>query len=286
LIIIDRISLKMADQKIRTLFQQLKSEWEKLDNTKNFTRLNDLIEKLKVEFLSASFMPSPGKEGNLDILVMQRDTLEIGTLTAVLKRDKEAFQCAFTQLKHYYNDVGKLTKASSLESPLKYQMLGLNLMYLLAENKLPEFHMELERIPIQIANENPYVSTPMQLEQYLMEGTYNKIFLSKSNVPSPYYTYFIEILLDTVRDEIASCVTKAYDRLDVNEAARILFFDGKSASEDALKYAKKKGWRLSSDKSGFLFVSDKDRKTDECLIDKDRLVSNHIFYAKQLEMIV
>jgi len=275
-----------GQQQIRTLFQQLKSEWEKIDDAKNIPRLEELIEKLKVEFLSAAFLPTPGKEPNLDVLVTQRETLEISALTAVLKRDKQSFQCALTQLKHYYGEVGKLNKASQLESPVKYQMLGLNLMYLLAENKLPEFHMELERIPSQIVTDNVYVSTPVQLEQYLMEGTYNKIFLSKSNVPSPHYTYFIETLLDTVRDEIASCIAKAYDRLNVSEAARLLFFDGKSASQDVSNYAIKKGWILADDKSGFVFISDKDRKTDERILDSDRLVANHIFYAKQLEMIV
>jgi len=146
--------------------------------------------------------------------------------------------------------------------------------------------MELERIPSQIVNDNIYIFTPVQLEQYLMEGTYNKIFLSKSNVPSPHYTYFIEILLDTVRDEIANCISNGYDRLNASECARMLLFDGKAASQDAMTYAKKKKWQGTPDKSGFIFNSEKDRKVEENTIDSDRLVQQHIFYAKQLEMIV
>lgn len=113
------------------------------------------------------------------------------------------------------------------------------------------------------------------------------------------------------RDEIASCIAKAYDRLNLTEAARLLFFDGKAATKDVTKYAIKvyfrfyfvafivecyfifrkasvfqKDWILSGDQSGFVFVSDKDRKADERILDSDRLVANHIFYAKQLEMIV
>jgi len=274
----------MAGQ-IKTLFQQLKSEWEKKpDSAKNIARLEELTEKLKVEFLSAAFLPAPGKEPNFDMLVMQRDTLQISALTGILKRDKQAFQSAMTQLKMYYRDVGKLTNAAALESPMKHELLGLNLMCLLSENKLPEFHMELERIRPKVDFDNVYISTPVQLEQYLMEGTYNKIFLSKSNVPSPHYTYFIEILLDTVRDEIANCISKGYDRLDSSEAARMLLFDGKTASQDAVTYAKKKNW--SVDKAGFVFNPNKGRKVDDNTVDSDRLVQNHIFYAKQLEMIV
>jgi len=274
----------MAGQQIKTLFQQLKSEWDKPDAAKNIARLEELSEKLKVEFLSASFLPAPGKEPNMEMLVMQRDTLQICALTGILKRDKQAFQNAMTQLKEYFRDVGKFMEASKLFSPLKHQMLGLNLMCMLAENKLPEFHMELERIQPIVEFDNVYISTPVQLEQYLMEGTYNKIFLSKSNVPSPYYTYFIEILLDTVRDEIANCISKGYDRLDSSEAARMLLFDGKTANQDAVAYAKKKNWKV--DKDGFVFNPSKGRKVDDNTVDSDRLVQNHIFYAKQLEMIV
>lgn len=35
--------------------------------------------------------------------------------------------------------------------------------------------------------------------QYLMEGSYNKVFLAKGNIPAASYTFFIDILLDTIR---------------------------------------------------------------------------------------
>lgn len=35
--------------------------------------------------------------------------------------------------------------------------------------------------------------------QYLMEGSYNKVFLAKGNIPAESYTFFIDILLDTIR---------------------------------------------------------------------------------------
>uniref|UniRef100_A0A803VZX7 Uncharacterized protein n=1 Tax=Ficedula albicollis TaxID=59894 RepID=A0A803VZX7_FICAL len=34
--------------------------------------------------------------------------------------------------------------------------------------------------------------------QYLMEGSYNKVFLAKGNIPAESYTFFIDILLDTI----------------------------------------------------------------------------------------
>lgn len=55
-----------------------------------------------------------------------------------------------------------------------------------------------------------------------MEGSYNKIFLAKGNVPAPNYTVFMDILLDTVRGEIAACLESSYDKISLKEAARRL----------------------------------------------------------------
>lgn len=65
------------------------------------------------------------------------------------------------------------------ESAFMYQLLGLNLLFLLSQNRVAEFHTELERLPVDAIRADPYVKHPLALEQYLMEGSYNKIFLAK-----------------------------------------------------------------------------------------------------------
>ena len=42
-----------------------------------------------------------------------------------------------------------------------------------------------------------------------MEGAYNKIAQRQSALPDPSYEYFTSMLMDTVRDEIASCAQSA-----------------------------------------------------------------------------
>ena len=37
---------------------------------------------------------------------------------------------------------------------------------------------------------------------------YNKVFLSRGNVPADSYTFFVYKLMATIRDEIASCCEK------------------------------------------------------------------------------
>lgn len=86
-------------------------------------------------------------------------------------------------------------------------MLGLNLLCLLSQNRVAEFHTELERLT-QKELESIYIRHPLNLEQYIMEGSYNKVISLKGSVPAESYNFFFEILLKTVRNEIASCLEK------------------------------------------------------------------------------
>lgn len=63
------------------------------------------------------------------------------------------------------------------ESAYKYQLLGLNLLFLLSQNRVAEFHTELELLPADQIQSNVYIRHPLSLEQYLMEGSYNKVTL-------------------------------------------------------------------------------------------------------------
>lgn len=74
-------------------------------------------------------------------------------------------------LSHNRNEIG--------ESANKYQLLGLNLLFLLAQNRVSEFHTELELLPQEIIHTNEFIRHSVGLEQCLMEGSYNKIFRAK-----------------------------------------------------------------------------------------------------------
>ena len=46
---------------------------------------------------------------------------------------------------------------------------------LLAQNKVSEFHTEIERLDPSEIHSDIYIKHPIQVEQYLMEGNYNKV---------------------------------------------------------------------------------------------------------------
>jgi 26S proteasome regulatory subunit N12 len=115
-----------------------------------------------------------------------------------------------------------------------------------------------------------------------MEGSYNKVFLSKGNVPAKYYTFFIDILLDTIREEIGACIEKAYDKISIQEAARLLFFENIKQLTD---FADRRQWDLRNNQLlEFSRVKNVSQSTNK--IPAEQLAEQAIDYAIELEMIV
>ena len=95
-------------------------------------------------------------------------------------------------------------------------MLGLYLLYLLSQNKISEFHVELQSIPSS-DHSNIYINVPVSLEQYFVDGNYAKVLATK-NVPLDAYNFFISKFIDTVRTEIARSVEVSYNQLTLQDA--------------------------------------------------------------------
>jgi 26S proteasome regulatory subunit N12 len=109
---------------------------------------------------------------------------------------------------------------SSREHPI----LGLNLIRLLTLRRIAEFHTVLEGLPKELLHDNPFIRHPVNLEQWLMEGSYSKVWGARAEAPAEEYTYFVDSLMGTIREEIASCSELAYETLPIEDAATLLFF--------------------------------------------------------------
>lgn len=274
----------MCDQKNMNGLFQMCSNLIKVWNKKpvNLDECERLLENLKVMLVKCQldFLPNNDSALQMQQIITARDTLEIGAQWAVATKNNDAFARYMSQLKSYYLDYTVVSGDQKLdESPYKAQLLGLNLLRLLSENRLADFHTELERLKDPALRKSIYIRHPMQIEQYMMEGSYNKVFLARASVPSADYTFFMDILLETIRKEIAECLSKAYERLKISEATRMLFL---KSPEEAVSYASKQAdWSRSGD----FFVFNRAVKADDVVPCKD-LIVNTITYAKELEMIV
>jgi hypothetical protein len=93
-------------------------------------------------------------------------------------QDDALFARNFAQLKAYYTDLAALLPPSEQQHPI----LGLNLLRLLAQNRIAEFHIELELLD-NAALASPHVDFPRQLERNLMEGLYDRLYGAMDAAP-------------------------------------------------------------------------------------------------------
>jgi len=232
-------------ERVVTLFGQLKDQMGR----DSLPQAKATLTQLKIELAKSNFL-LPEQTDNPRFIVT-RDILEHAVLLSLKERDSEGFERHMAQLKNYYNDPRKVE-----ESPIKWKILGINLLRLLAYNRVAEFHTELELIPIA-SHSNVYIKHSIALEQFLMEGSYSKIFDARNNVPAPEYVYFMDILMSTVRSEIASCAEKAYSHLSVQEAQKLFRLNSK---EETVALANQRQWKVVGDRFEFAADGKKDEK--------------------------
>ncbi|KAJ3101767.1 hypothetical protein HDU97_001051 [Phlyctochytrium planicorne] len=262
--------MSLAQQTI-TLFETLKKEIE--SPKADLKKCGDYLDTLKKNLAKLSFL-QPQAQADVKILVLTREVLELGAHWSVRAKDIPSFERFISQLKTYYNDYNAVLPPSER----KYKFLGLNLLRLLAQNKISEFHTELEVIEPEQLSTNIYIKHPIQIEQCLMEGSYNKVWNSRFNVPADEYLFFIDILMETIRNEIASCSEKAYTHLPLPDAATLLYFKTPS---DVVPFAHERNWNISEGKILF-----KTSDADNIELPSSKLMRQTLGYARELERIV
>jgi len=240
-------------------------------------KCKDLMGKLKLaltKFTSAT--PSNPDQAKAQ-LILAREILEHGALLSIKLKDIPSFERYIAQIKPYYYDFGQKLP----QSQRQFMILGLNILHLLAKNKLDEFHTELELIPLHF-HQDVYIKHPVQLEQYMMEGAYNKVLKAKDSVPHESYSFFMEMLMGTVRDEIADCIAKSYNHLNFLEAQKLLGF---SNIDQVKAYATKREWVTSRGPHGEMFVFTK-KDGDKSDVPTMKIIQQQLQYARELERII
>jgi len=113
-----------------------------------------------------------------------------------------------------------------------------------------------------------------------MEGSYSKVWNAREEAPAEEYKFFVDSLMGTIRNEIASCEEAAYESLPLKDAATLLFF--RSPSE-ILEFAKQRGWQIDLTEGVITFAQKGEEKAE---IPKEKLIANNLAYARELEQIV
>lgn len=211
--------------------------------------------------------------------ILAREVYEYSTFLALEKGDIEAFERNFATVKTYYDEFEGILPVSQK----KYTILGLYLLYLLSFNKISEYHTEIELIPNSELN-NVFIKVPWSLEQYFVEGSYNKILSSKHNVPHPAYQFFIDKFIDAIRFEVARNTERAYESIALKDMCGLFMINNQDElnlfiSQNHLKDGVE--WQVTNGRV-FFHVEKKDKKE----IPAAKMINLSLEYATELNRII
>lgn len=209
-------------------------------------------------------------------IMVARDVYEVAALLSVKLEDDASFERHVLQAKTYYVDYAGALPSSSRQTLI----LALNLMRLMVQNRIAEFHTELELIPASIRSD-AYIAYTLRLENYLMEGSYSK--LREENVSTPHiaFEYFVDKLMMTVREEIAACSARAYNQLPIQSALRLLSLTSK---EELAEFGEDHGWRIDGDVIHFAEGGEDGPSMEN--VPSSELIKRTLDYARELEQII
>lgn len=91
-----------------------------------------------------------------------------------------------------------------------------------------------------------------------------------------------QILIHTIRKEIASCSERAYPSIPVSDAKSLLFLDSEGS---VVNFAKESGW-VVKDSRIYFPQQDDDVLGKDILVTSDQVIENTLGYARELETIV
>jgi len=250
---------------LRTLQHQL----QRALDAQNYEGCRGVLDKLKHHLSTTGLLLPRGGESDAPV----REVLEMGAVVSIHLLDSTSFQRYWKQLGPFYRVLGHSANWSKL--------MGLQLLLLLAESKIAEFHTEYERLgDEEVVRDNQFLAYPLRLQEWLMEGSYDKVWRAtrQGMVPAEEYRVFSPILVDSMRNEIAQNAEKAYlPSIPLRNAQNLLFLDDEAA---AVQFAASRGWRVDE---GRVFFG-----TQEALEERDdeRAIANTLLYARELETIV
>lgn len=235
-----------------------------------------LLVELKIAMMSFKALP-PRCEASATAkqeLVFARDVYEYATLYSLHAEDYASFERHFALARGFYTDYSEMP-----ESPRQTLLVGLYIMHLLVENRLAEFHSELELLT-EAQRAAPTIAFPISLEQALMEGCYNKVLTATRELPDAEFGVFVDSLTDAVRGEIAACSAASYKTLPLKSAQRMMLFDDEADLRAYISDEQPK-WTVVGGVINF-----NKEEVAKRQVPSLALINNTLTYATELERIV
>ena len=293
----------MAQQEVKQIISQLDSL-----KSNQLSQAPQLLSRAKVALLKLHALV-PSNDANPSDLLLACHLLERGALASIKLRDTQSFTRYVKQLEPFYAVTAEAWANKVGARPAnRGKVTGLYLLLLLSVGDYAGFHTVLEGLEASSGKEqidkDEFIQYPVRLEQALMEGSYDKVWgeTKGERVPSEEFGVFSEVctrigflaapqrsnttqvLVNTIRSEIASCSERAYPSLPISNAKNLLFLDSEGA---VVKFAQERNWLA---KEGRIYFPQQEEEAmaaeKDVMSASGTVIENTLGYARKLETIV
>ena len=152
-----------------------------------------LLSKAKLDLLSLdALIPTPSTPSTH--LALARSVLETGALLSIRAINPDAFTRYYQQLQPFYELPGSAYGKEGGDGQ-RSKVTGLYLLLLLTKGDYAGFHTLLEGLETDEGMKDGFIKYPVMLEQWLMEGAYDKVWAAtkRDGVPSEEFGVFHEV---------------------------------------------------------------------------------------------
>lgn len=279
---------------------------------------NDLLNRAKrTLLLQNALIPTPSTPPHL--VALARQVLELGAIASIRQTDAQVFTRYYQQLQPFYDlerhvgVPGHNAAEVDFSTSQRSKITGLYLLLLLSMGDSANFHTVLEGLVEEASlkggrvEDDTYIKYPVELERNLMEGSYDKVWreTKSERVPSEDFGLFsnvsglsvdslvlqkviltltpVQVLIGTIRSEIADCSERAYPSLPISNAKNLLFLDSEGA---VIEFAQQRGWIVRDGRIYFPVEPGATRSEKDILVASGTVIENTLGYARELETIV
>lgn len=182
----------MADRELQEVLRKLKS-------SRDYPTSSSLLSRAKILLLKLNAL-TPTPKTPKPVLLSAREVYETGALISIRNKDPDAFTRYVNQLQPFYDLPSEVLPGDKSE---RAKITGLYLLLLLTKGDYAGFHTELEGLELRIGFDgkggdvegDKYLSYPVKLERWLMEGSYDRVWkaMASREVPSEEYAVFSEV---------------------------------------------------------------------------------------------
>ncbi|BFU18515.1 proteasome regulatory subunit, putative [Entamoeba histolytica HM-1:IMSS-B] len=158
-----------------------------------------------------------------------------------------------------------------------YDSIALQLLTLLAQNSLAEFHIQIESLQ-QEAHYNNNIKQVISMEQFFIEGRYNRVLEGVQSLQLGDISSLLPLLKQTLVEAVAATIETAYHILPIDYTKKVLMISNDSEFNEVVANHQ---WKIEGNQ--IIFELPKvDKKKEETLSSFEN-ISDSLSLIKEMD---